>query len=153
MTMSFNRIVTKARKNVIQDYDYTNIDRDATQDLIVSIAVLMDRVFETPNQDFETYVQQNPVDAEDDPAEMFDRMFDAVNPEAMTKYQKQFYDFAGINTRAIFKWYRKNHGSVNLSPKQLEWYRRWFTKHTVGHACLYPEQNKVIVPIFKGVKP
>ena len=139
MTIAFNRIIAKTRKNVIQDYDYTNIDREATQDLIMSIAVLMDRVFETPNQDFETYVQQNPVDA--------------VNPDAMTKYQKQFYDFARINTQSIFKWYRKNHGSVNLSPKQLEWYRRWFTKHTVGHACLYPEQDKIIVPVFKGVKP
>ena len=60
MTMSFNHIVSKTRKNVIQDYDYTNIDRDATQDLIVSIAVLMDRVFETPNQDFETYENAKP---------------------------------------------------------------------------------------------
>jgi hypothetical protein len=153
MTTSFNRIISKTRKNVIADYDYTSIDQDATQDLIMSIAVLMDRVFETPNQNFETYVQQNRIDAEDDPAEMFDRMFAAVNPDFMTKYQKQFYDFACINTRSIFKWYRKNHNTVNLSPKQIEWYRRWFTKHTVGHACLYPSQDKVIVPVFTGVAP
>ena len=153
MTMTFNRIVSKTRKNVIQDYDYVPIDSEGTQDFIMSIAVLMDRVFETPSQDFETYVQQNRIDAEDDPAEMFGRMFGAVNPDAMTKYQKQFYDFAHVNTGTIFKWYRKNHGSVNLSPKQIEWYRRWFTKHSVGHACLYPTQDKVIVPVFTGVAP
>ena len=67
----------------------------------------------------------------------------------MTKYQQQFKGFAEINTSTIYKWFRKNGSSVNISPKQLEWFKRWFVKHRIGHEFL----NELDQRYTRSIKP
>ena len=137
----------------LQDLDYTHLDQDQTAQLIMSTVRLMDSVFNTRNKDFETYAQENPDLVHDDPLELFDRCFDAIKGNTFTKYQTQFQNFAQVNTATVFKWFRKNRGSTNLSPKQLEWFKRWFAKHNIGHEFLLeldPSYDRSIKPNFKG---
>tara|TARA_R110000868_G_scaffold69724_9_gene204938 strand:- start:1085 stop:1579 length:495 start_codon:yes stop_codon:yes gene_type:complete len=151
MKMEFVRNAHAQNKQSLNEFEYSKLDADGTQDFIRSIAVLFDRVFETQNNDFEEFVRVEELLAENDPQELFERFFAAIQIEEGTKYQKQFLQFAKVNIATVFKWYRKNHGRVNLSPKQVEWFKRRFAKHDVGHEFLNeldPNYTRSITPNF-----
>ncbi len=149
--MSMQFIKSAIKRQNISEFEYARLDPDATQNFIMSISRLFDQVFETPNNDFENFTREEIDLAETDPAELLSRFFSAVDISAGTRYQKQFYKFAEVNITTIFKWYRKNNGSVNISPKQVEWFKRWFEKHGVGHEFLNeldPNYRRSIKPKF-----
>ena len=127
------------------EFGYTNLSVTDTQDFIRSVAQLFDRVFETNDNLFEKYVISHAAECEDNPEEMFQKFFAALQDEQMTKYQRQFYNFSKANIESIFKWYHKNRERVNISPRQTEWFKRWFQKHGVSHTHLLntPQQVKV----------
>lgn len=138
-------------KPALTEFEYTKLDQDDTQKFITSIARLMDSVFETKDQDFENYAKEHEDLVYDDPAELFDHFFKALEGSKLTKYQSQFNNFAQVNITTIFKWFRKNRGCVNISPKQIEWFKRWFAKHNVGHEFLLeqdPNYSRSIKPNF-----
>jgi len=139
-------------KNLDQ-FDYITLDEMATAAFTTSIMRLMDKVFETPNKDFENYANTNYHLVEDDPRELFERCFKSIENSNLTKYQQQFKNFAEVNTITIYKWFRKNGAKVNVSPKQVEWFKRWFTKHDVGHEFLNktdPNYTRVVKPNFNA---
>jgi hypothetical protein len=138
-------------KTNLNDFEYVHLDEMATAEFTMSIMRLMDSVFETPDKDFEDYATCNYNLVESDPAELMDRAFKSIEDYNLTKYQNQFKQFAEVNTSTIFKWYRKNGASVNISPKQVEWFKRWFTKHNIGHEFLNkldPSYNRSVKPNF-----
>lgn len=127
-----NLIFDRPKGNTdLQDYDYTSLDEQATQDLVRSVCMLMDRVFDTENDDFGRYLSDNPQEAQTDPAKLFDKMFAALNDHALSKPQQAFVDVCRTNVGAIFRWYKKNGACVNVSPKQRAWFERWFTRNAV----------------------
>ena len=90
-------------KNLDQ-FDYITLDEMATAAFTTSIMRLMDKVFETPNKDFENYANTNYHLVEDDPRELFERCFKAIEDNNLTKYQQQFKNFAEVNVITIYKW-------------------------------------------------
>lgn len=148
MKMEFVKNIKKINLN---EFEYSTLDQNATQNFIMSIARLFDTVFETPNNDFENYTHDHPTLRQSHPADLFANFFNAIDEEECTKYQRQFIKFAQVNINTIFKWYRKNNASVNISPKQIEWFKRWFSKHNVGHEFLNeldPSYKRSIKPNF-----
>lgn len=146
---------TNQRTDLTKEYDYIKLDEMTTAEFTMNIMRLMDRVFETPNKDFENYANTNYNLVEDDPAELFDRCFKSIENFTFTKYQEQFKNFAEVNTTTIYKWFRKNGAKVNVSPKQVEWFKRWFVKHNIGHEFLNqlnPDYNRSIKPNFGPIK-
>lgn len=118
--------------NVVNEYGYIQLDADQTQDFITIVSRLFDKVYNT-NGDFEKYFEQHVDVAEDDPAELFENVFECLEELDMSKYQQQFFDYSTINIRTPFKWFKRNGGAINLSPKQYDWFRRKFEKHNIGH--------------------
>jgi len=138
----------------LNEFEYTKLDQDDTQKFIMSIVRLMDSVFETNANDFELFAGENTELLEDEPLEFFNKCFTALEGAKLTKYQTQFNNFAQVNITTIFKWYRKNRECVNVSPKQLEWFKKWFVKHNVGHEFLLeqtPGYTRAVTPNFKGL--
>ena len=122
--------IRRTGKVNIQEYDYEHLTAERTQQFVVAIAELYDRVFETDGAFRDYVITENDI-ATRDPDEMFSRFGDAVRAQELTPYQRKFQDFAGVNCNTIFRWFSRNRGAVNVSPRQREWFTRWFEKHGV----------------------
>jgi hypothetical protein len=128
-----------AQNRATNEFGYTNLTGVQTQELITAISILLDRVYETHDNVFQKYVVSRVEEREDDPLEMFSKFFSVLEGEHKSKYQNQFYNFCKANIESIFKWYRKNGERVNMSPRQTEWFKRWFLKHGVD--CQFLKEN------------
>lgn len=151
MSMTFYKNTRTTERVNVDDYGYTTLDQQETQNLIKSLARLMDSVFETPHRDFENYVRLNAEECDLEPHDVLTNMFGSIEDADLTKYQSNFRDFARANSLNIFKWYKKNGCQVKLSPKQVDWFNRWFTKHGIGHETLIaknPNYTRSVVPNF-----
>lgn len=126
-----NLLFDRPKGRDLQSYDYSRLDEEATQDLISSVAMLMDSVFETTNGDFGLYLSENRAEASQDPGRLFEKMFAALEDHPLSRGQASFRDICKTNVAAIFRWYKKNGRTVNVSPKQRHWFERWFGKHGI----------------------
>jgi len=117
----------------LNDYDYHKLDAQKTEQFVESICELLDSVIKTNNEDFINWYFDNRGNDNFDVYEMFKDFFAVLNnPDLVfTVKQRNFISFCQINVMTIFKWYRKNNRTVNVSPKQLDWFSRWFAKQNI----------------------
>lgn len=125
-------------KQNLQQWNYQELNPETTQNWLRSNIALMDRVFNSDGA-FQQFVDED-TDGwiENNPYELFKYFKQSLADqyEQMTKYQRNFYDLFFNNVDTPTKWYQKNGSKVNLSPKQVEWFKKWYEKNSIGHAFL-----------------
>ena len=139
----FNNFASTNRS--VEQFNYANLNGIETQELLSATAILFDRVFDIEDNLFERHIIANSIDSVNEPSALFDRYFAGIEELEMTKYQRNFIKFAKANLESILRWYHINGKRVNISPKQVEWFKRWFAKHGVPHAFLDKHLTKAVV--------
>ena len=119
--------IRRTEKKRVEDFDYERLTDDRTQQFIGAIVEMWDRALGTGTA-FQDFAREERALAQRAPAELFKRFTEGALEATLTTKQRQFVEYASVNCDTIFRWFERNRGGVNVSPRQREWFTRWFEK-------------------------